>query len=427
MDLEKLKDRKGLLSRRIGEAKKAGKDTADLLAEMRSVSGELKALKEQQKNAQKPALNPSNSDDTGHTNVMPIRFECHQGDENLQFTTRLVTDEDKLLWDAYVDSSPKASLYHRWEFKRFVELAFGHHTYYLAAFSVDGRVCGVFPLVELKSSLFGHFLVSMPFFNYGGIISSSQSIADKLRHASIELAKKLNVSHIEERSIRSETSWLQKSNKVSVIRDLPSSVEQLWKDIGTKVRAQIKKAQKNELIVEVGGIDKLDDFYGVFSENMRDLGTPVYGKSMFTQLFRLEVAQSFFIVVVYKADKPVSAGFLMGDRDVMEIPWASTLRSVNALNANMLLYWHCLSLAVEKQYGFFDFGRSSKDASTLRFKKQWGGRQYPLYWHYWLSSGGDLPELNPNNPKYRILIAVWQRLPLWLTRLLGPYVVKYLP
>jgi len=93
----------------------------------------------------------------------------------------------------------------------------------------------------------------------------------------------------------------------------------------------------------------------------------------------------------------------------------------------MFMYWEVLQKSIQKECRFFDFGRSSKDAGTYRFKKQWGAQPQQLYWYYWLPEGESLPELNPNNPKYKLLINVWQRLPVWLSQLIGPPVVKYLP
>jgi FemAB-related protein (PEP-CTERM system-associated) len=160
---------------------------------------------------------------------------------------------------------------------------------------------------------------------------------------------------------------------------------------------------------------------------MRDLGTPVYSKIFFRNLLESALANDFYIGVVYKGSTPVSCCFLMGHKDTLEIPWASTLKSANLMNANMFMYWNILAKAISDGYQFFDFGRSSKDAGTFKFKKQWGAKSQQLYWYYWLANGDDLPELNPNNPKYRLLIWVWKKMPVWLTKLVGPPVVKFLP
>jgi hypothetical protein len=123
----------------------------------------------------------------------------------------------------------------------------------------------------------------------------------------------------------------------------------------------------------------------------------------------------------------VAAAFLIGYGGRLEIPWASTIRDVNHLSINMLLYWEVLKYAIQHQYRIFDFGRSSRDSGTYFFKRQWGAHPQPLYWHYWLRGDRKLPALNPQNPKYALAINIWKHLPLFIANRLGPSVVKYLP
>ncbi len=211
-----------------------------------------------------------------------------------------------------------------------------------------------------------------------------------------------------------------------MIRRLPTTEDDLDDELGAKVRAQIKRARQENITTRIGHVDLLDDFYHVFAINMRDLGTPVYGKEFFSRILQAFPEQAH-VVVVYLHEKPVATAFLLGHGGMMEIPWASTLRRVNHLNINMALYRDVLGFCIRKGYAFFDFGRSSKDAGTYRFKKQWGAQPQQHYWHYWLSDGGPLPELKPDSPKFRLLIAIWQRLPVSISKLIGPRVVKYLP
>jgi serine/alanine adding enzyme len=214
---------------------------------------------------------------------------------------------------------------------------------------------------------------------------------------------------------------------VSMWLPLPASADALWQQLGSKLRAQIKKGQSAGLRCETGGIALLDDFYRVFSTNMRDLGTPVYGKDFFANLLQSAPGQPTLVLCRDAQGQAVGGSLLLRHQGRMEVPWASTLRSANKLNANMALYWHMLSHACAQGCHTFDFGRSTQDAPTFRFKKQWGAQPVPLHWHYWMAGGQALPKLNPDNPKFRAAIAVWQRLPVWLTRLIGPWVVKYLP
>jgi FemAB-related protein (PEP-CTERM system-associated) len=159
---------------------------------------------------------------------------------------------------------------------------------------------------------------------------------------------------------------------------------------------------------------------------MRDLGTPVYAKSFFRHILD-RFPHACCLIIIRHENRPVAAAFLMGHRGTLEIPWASTLRDVNHLSINMLLYWEVLKYAIDNNYRLFDFGRSSKDAGTYRFKQQWGAQPRQCYWHYWLKQGTNLPALNPGNPRYALAIKIWRQIPLFLTTWLGPLIVKNLP
>jgi len=427
--LEVLLDRKGAVSRQIGEAKRSGLAIDELLIEMKAISAEIKTLR----NNAKPSPSSTLVDDVGL--LRPSLFEVDVVDSSADCDrisiVHAIDEGERKSWDAYVHRKSNSSIYHLWSFKNIIESAFGHSTHYLLAKNQDGCVIGVLPAVEMRSRLFGHFLVSQPFFTYGSALCDHPNVEQKLIEALIEYARIEKVEHIELRSTAPLSNLggklLAKENKVSMVRSLPSSCETLWSDIGSKVRSQIKKAQRYPLEIKFGQSELLDDYYAVFSENMRDLGTPVYAKRFFSEILNSDLKHAFTVGVVYFNDKPVACCFLMSHHQMMEIPWASALKSANHMNVNMFMYWAVLQKAISQEHQFFDFGRSSKDAGTYRFKKQWGAVPQQLYWNYWLPDGGELPELNPNNPKYKLLIGVWQKLPLWLTRIIGPLVVKYLP
>jgi FemAB-related protein (PEP-CTERM system-associated) len=180
------------------------------------------------------------------------------------------------------------------------------------------------------------------------------------------------------------------------------------------------------MTAHIGREEMLDGFYDVFATNMRDLGTPVYPKAFFRNTLR-QFPDRTWISTVQKDGMIVAAGFLAGFKDRLEIPWASALRAYNRFSPNMLLYWASLEFACEQGYRVFDFGRSTPGESTYRFKEQWGATPHQLYWYYSLPPGTAMPQVNPDNPKYRLAIGAWQRLPVWLTRAIGPRIVKYLP
>lgn len=337
------------------------------------------------------------------------------------------TEQPGAVWDAYVASHPEASLYHLSAWGRLIRELFRHEGYYWCAFDGD-RPVGVLPLTRLRSRLFGDYLVSLPYVNYGGALAASPAIEARLMRAAAETAARIGVSHIEFRdAVKRDGPWAKRVDKVVMELGLPDTSEVLWKTIGSKVRAQVRRPLK-ETGVEIvtGGAELLRPFYAVFSRNMRDLGTPVYPRALFERI-TVAFPQHVSIVLVRYRREPAAAGFLLRYRDRMEIPWASSLQQYNRLGVNMLMYWHALQTAIAAGCRTFDFGRSSVDSGTYRFKKQWGAQPRQLHWHYWLADGRAMPNLTPNNPKYQLAIRAWQRLPMPVANLLGPHIVRNLP
>lgn len=178
-------------------------------------------------------------------------------------------------------------------------------------------------------------------------------------------------------------------------------------------------------IVE-GGIELLDEFYYVLIRNWRDLGTPLYSKRFFASILRA-FPDTAYLLVVRLGSQAVASGFFLGFRDRLEIPWAASIRDYNRIAVNMALYWEGLKRAIEKGYCYFDFGRSSVDSGTYRFKRQWGAEPRQLYWNYWLRDGYEIPRITPDNPKYKMAIKAWQTLPVSVANIIGPMISKYLP
>jgi len=336
-----------------------------------------------------------------------------------------IGDAESTAWNRYVNSRPDASHYHLYAWRGFFGEFFSKQTLYLAAYR-NKRIVGIVPLVRQKSLLFGDFLVSLPFLNYGGILADSDAVGLAIMRKAIELAESLGVSHIELREFRERTGLRSRTEKVSMQLKLPATTEELGKSLGSKIRSQIRRPLRENPKISVGSIEFVDRFYRIFSRNMRDLGTPVYPKSMFVEIMRRFPDESN-IVLIEIAGRPVAAAFLLHFRDTTEVPWASTDRKFNPLSVNMLLYWESLKVAIGRGTKVFDFGRSTIHSGTYRFKKQWGAKPVQLCWNYWIKDGGVLPKINPENPKYSLAIKVWKRLPLPFSRLVGPLLVRNLP
>lgn len=341
---------------------------------------------------------------------------------------RSFRDTDEVQWDEFVRSSPTGNCYQLVGWKRVIEESFGHKTYYMLCQNEDGTITGILPIVHLKSWLFGSFMVSLPYFNYGGICAEDEESYELLLKEATALADREKARHIEFREHRLIQNGLQrKESKVSMVLSLPESTADLWNSLGSKVRSQVKRPEREGIYIRIGQEELVDQFYEVFSENMRDLGTPVYSKAFFEIILRTFPATSWICVACTKDARPIAAGLLIGFKHTLEIPWASSLRAYNHYAPNMLMYWMCLKFACESGYKHFDFGRSTPHEGTYRFKQQWGAQPHQLYWYYWTLAGQHLPELNPHNPKFTAAINMWRKLPLSITRIMGPMIVKNLP
>jgi serine/alanine adding enzyme len=323
-------------------------------------------------------------------------------------------------WDRFVMAHPGATGYHEWAWRDVIQRTFGHEPIYLSAWQ-DGLLSGVLPLVFINSRLFGRTLTSLPFLNYGGVVSNSDAVAGQLVEAAAHVAQQRRCPHVELRHIGRRFSALPaRQHKVTMLLRLVAPV---WEGLDRKVRNQIRKAQKSGLTAERGGAELLADFYTVFARNMRDLGTPVYSRRLFEEVLRAFPERSALHVVRLDG-RPVAAGLTFRTAGTVEVPWASSIRDYNSLCPNHLLYWSAIEAAVDRGCDTLDFGRSTPGEGTFKFKEQWGAQPVPLHWEYRLLDGAELPNLSPSNPKYRLMIETWKRLPLPIATRLGPHIVR---
>jgi serine/alanine adding enzyme len=342
-------------------------------------------------------------------------------------TVRLAVRQDMAKIDVFLRDDDGSNLYHDHRWGTIIQKSFGHRYYLLVSEDDKGTVNGVLPLVHMKSWSFGNFIVSMPFLNYGGVLADDETSRNLLLDEAIRIAKDLKVDHVE---FRQEGPLLNgfpvKTAKVSMRLDLPGSHDQLWKSFPSKLRSQIKVPQKAGMVARIGRLEELDSFYDVFSVNMRSLGTPVYPKRFFQAILE-QFPESTWICSVYAGNKAVASGFLAGHKHRLEIPWASSLRKYNRSSPNMLLYWSCLKFACDNGFDLFDFGRSTPEESTYKFKEQWGASPSPMPWAYWVRDQGPIPDITPRNRKYHLAIEIWKRLPLHVTKMLGPRIIRNIP
>lgn len=330
-------------------------------------------------------------------------------------------------WSDSLEQRVELSLPHHTAWLSVLRNAMGHVPYCLEA-SAHGHTEGILPLVLVRSPLFGRFLVSLPYLNSGGVLAERNEVASALVDRAVALAHELRVRYLE---LRHETALEHRglngrlTSKVHMRLALPRTHTEMWKQLKDKVRSQIRKGQKQGFHVVWGGRDLVSEFYAVFSRNMRDLGTPVYGRALFEQILE-QFPGSAELCVVRRERQPVAVALLMHGETNTEVPSASSLRQFNPTNVNMLMYWHLLMRAIERGRRVFDFGRSTTDSPTYRFKKQWGAEPEPAVWQYFVRQGS-VGDMRPENPSYGRLIRIWQHLPVSLTRIIGPMVVRGIP
>ncbi|HEY7192134.1 MAG TPA: FemAB family XrtA/PEP-CTERM system-associated protein [Gemmatimonadales bacterium] len=328
-------------------------------------------------------------------------------------------------WDTFVRFAETGTQCHLWGWKSVIERVLGHECIYLVARAPDGRVAGVLPLVRVSSPLFGSYLVSMPFLNYGGALGSDGAVQVLVARA-LEIARSGDIELLEMRSRHPLPVELPVSHrKITVVRDLaPGRPAQVWDSLRAKVRSQIRRPQKEGIVVRFGP-DQVGPFFLVFSRHMRDLGTPTQSRRLFEAAVETFPAQVWF-GCAYAGAYPVAAGCGFRWNGEFEMTWAASLAEYNAIAPNMLLYWAFMERAAEQGLATFNFGRCSPGSGTHRFKQQWGGRDEPLWW-YQHTTGRRAATPSPDDKAFSWGPRVWKRLPLPIANMLGPRVVRLIP
>ncbi|MBN01908.1 MAG: GNAT family N-acetyltransferase [Planctomycetaceae bacterium] len=302
-----------------------------------------------------------------------------------------------------------------------------HDVYMVEARNELDQVIGILPLAFVKSVLFGKFLVSLPYLNWAGVLADDPNTVNSLVTRAIELARELDVRHLELRSEDPvELPELVKPGVQKSQLRLPISggEEEIWKQLRSVVRTQVRKGEKNKLSIEFGRHDLIKAFYKVFSRNMRDLGTPVYPRLFFEEI--IEGFPEAEFCVVRKDATPVASALAIHFSALTEIPSASCLKEYRSTAANSWMYWKLIQRATEHGTPVFDFGRSTIGGSTYKFKVKWGATPTHAAWQYF-SPSEKMQELRPENPKYQLAIRMWRKLPLCVANSFGPSIVRGIP
>lgn len=336
-----------------------------------------------------------------------------------------LSSEQYSQWDAYVKAHQQGSFFHLSGWKTVIEKSFGHACYFLVAENEQG-ICGVLPLVEVKSKLFGHALISTPFCVYGGAIADSEAIVRQLETQACQLAESLQVDYLELRYQHEQNNDLLLKQAHSTFGcEIAADSDAILANVKKKQRAVIRHSLKNDLSVDFG--NNIDDFYQLLSESYRNLGTPIFTKTYFQNLMS-EFSEDADIAVIRDKEGKLSTAVLnfYFNKQVLPYYGGGNQEARYHKSADFMYYQVMCNAQATRASTWFDFGRSKNDSGPYKYKKTWGMEPKPLFYYYHLVKADALPNLSPNNPKYKMFINLWQKLPLKLSQFLGPFLSKYL-
>jgi FemAB-related protein (PEP-CTERM system-associated) len=331
--------------------------------------------------------------------------------------------ENRGQWNEFVRAHPDGTFFHLAEWETVLTGALGHRSRYLWARDQD-QVVGILPLVEVRSRLFGHALISTPFCVYGGILAADADVHAALEQAACDLARRLRVDYLEMRNRRPRhPGWPAKELYVTFRRPIDPDAEKNMAAIPRKQRAMVRKGIQRELGVEIDrGIDRL---YSIYSESVRNLGTPVFSRRYLALLYHAFAGQCEVLTVTHEG-REVAAVLSFYFRDEVLPYYGGSTGAARSLAANDFMYWQVMERARERGMRTFDFGRSKRGTGSYDFKTHWGFEPEPLNYEYFLVKAREMPNLSPTNARYARMIELWRRLPVPLTQLLGPPIARYL-
>jgi FemAB-related protein (PEP-CTERM system-associated) len=335
----------------------------------------------------------------------------------------LMQPSDMARWDEFVLNCKEATFFHRAGWQKVIEGAFGHKTWFLYTES-DGQIEGILPLAEIDSRLFGHSLSSLPFCVYGGIAAVSASARKALDEAAQALARIQNVGYLEYRNLkRSDSGWARKDLYVTFRKAMLANAEQNMNAIPRKQRAMVRKGIKAGLqsVME----QDIERFFSAYSISVLRLGTPVFSKKYF-RLLKETFDEDCDILTVTRASRTISSVMNFYFRDEVLPYYGGGTDEAREVAGNDFMYWELMRRSCERGYKTFDFGRSKLGSGSFDFKKNWGFEPQPLNYEYQLHQAREVPDHNPFNPKYRMFIKAWQKLPLPVANFVGPHIVKNL-
>jgi serine/alanine adding enzyme len=338
----------------------------------------------------------------------------------------IVADAPMPECDRFVRQMEGARLCHLPAWTRMVERAFGHQGIYLVS-RAAGQVCGVLPLTQVRSRLFGNRLISQPFSDYGGPLAASAEAGEALYQRAVAVARERGCESLELRNtVRLPYDLHLRTDKISMCLPLAKDPQEVWKGLRHKTRNRIRKAQGAGLEVISGGPDLLDEFYRMWTVRMHELGTPCYPRKLFACV--LETFPEAARIFLARLHGATTAGlFAYTFQGWVQSSWGAALRRYDGIGPNYILNWAAIEHYCREGLKWFDFGRSTVGSGPHLFKERWGGDPINLYWQYWTPQGQEPAFARPEDPKYRRKVEMWKRMPLWISRVIGPVISPALP
>jgi FemAB-related protein (PEP-CTERM system-associated) len=327
-------------------------------------------------------------------------------------------------WDAFVLACPQATFFHRAGWQRVLRQVFRHDTHFLLA-RTEGRITGVLPLAHVKSLLFGNSLTSLPFAVYGGVAAEDEASAQALEAEAQALAQRLGVPHLELRHVeRRHPDWPEQDLYVTFRKAILPEEEANMLAIPRKQRAMVRKGIKNGLKSEID--PTVDRFFALYADNVHRHGTPALPKRYFQALQKEFGADCEVLTVTGPEGQLLSSVLSFYFRDEVLPYYAGDDEAARDLAANDFKYWELMRRACARGLKTFDYGRSKQGTGPYAFKKNWGFEPTPLHYEYRLYKRETVPQNNPANAKYKLMIQTWRKLPLGVANWLGPFVVRSL-
>ncbi|RJP67594.1 MAG: FemAB family PEP-CTERM system-associated protein [Comamonadaceae bacterium] len=327
-------------------------------------------------------------------------------------------------WEAFVMGQPQATFFHRAGWQTVIRDVFRHDTHFLYA-EVDGEIQGVLPLAHVNSRLFGNALTGLPFAVYGGVAAATPEAAHALEAEAQRLAIELGTDHLELRHIeRRHDDWPVQELYVTFRKSILPKEEDNMLAIPRKQRAMVRKGIKNGLTSHVDA--NAARFFALYADNVHRHGTPAMPKRYFETLLKTFGPDCEVLTVCSAEGRPLSSVLSFYFRDEVLPYYAGDDEAARDLAANDFKYWELMRLACARGLRVFDYGRSKEGTGPYAFKRNWGFEPTPLHYEYRLYKRESIPQNNPANAKYKLLIATWRRLPLGVANWLGPFIVRNL-